>query len=44
MNTNDLPALEFEVATTGSMKHTPVIVGQIIAGIVIGVVISTNDP
>jgi uncharacterized membrane protein len=44
MNINEIPSLEFEAAVPGSMKHTPVILGQIVVGVIIGVVISTNDP
>ncbi|MDP5279885.1 hypothetical protein Q9Q95_13200 [Sphingomonas sp. DG1-23] len=43
-DTNNLPALDLEVGAPGSARHTPVVAGQVIAGIVIGVVIAvTND-
>jgi hypothetical protein len=43
INVNRLPTLDLEVAAQGSAKHSPVIVGQIIAGIVLGVVISVTN-
>ncbi|WP_158298722.1 hypothetical protein [Sphingomonas psychrotolerans] len=43
-DTNKLPALDLEVGAPGSARHTPVVAGQVIAGIIIGVVIAvTND-
>ena len=44
MDFNNLPHLEFEAGTPGSQKSTPVVLGQVVVGIIIGVVISTNDP
>jgi hypothetical protein len=44
LDTTKLPALDLEVGAPGSARHTPVVAGQIIAGIVIGIVIAvTND-
>lgn len=40
---NEMPALDCEVAAHGSYKEQPVAVGQIVAGIVIGVVIAVRD-
>lgn len=43
INVNRLPSLDLEVGALGSAKHSPVIVGQIIAGIILGVVISVSN-
>ena len=43
INTNALPALDMEVAVPGSMKHQPVVVGQVLLGIALGVVIAVRD-
>lgn len=43
VNVNKLPTLDFEVGVPGSHKHSPVVVGQIVAGIAIGIVIAIAD-
>ncbi|HEX8449268.1 MAG TPA: hypothetical protein VF652_06725 [Allosphingosinicella sp.] len=44
INVNKLPTLDLEVGAEGSAKHSPVIVGQIAAGIVLGIIIAVSNP
>ena len=43
LKVNDLPQLDFEAGAEGTARHAPVVWGQIVAGIVIGVIIAVND-
>jgi hypothetical protein len=43
VNTNELPALDMEVAVPGATKHQPVVLGQVLLGIALGVVIAIED-
>lgn len=43
IDVNNLPSLDFEAGARGSRAHSPVIEGQIIAGIVIGIVIAVTN-
>lgn len=43
VRTQNLPTLELEVGAPNSSKHTPVVAGQIIAGIAIGIVIAVTN-
>ena len=43
INVQTLPALDLDVGAAGSTRHQPVVAGQILAGIVLGVVIALND-
>ncbi len=44
INVNRLPTLDLEVGVQGSAKHSPVIVGQIVAGVLLGIVIAVSNP
>ena len=43
INVQTLPGLDFEVGAAGSTRHQPVVAGQILAGIVLGVVIAVTN-
>lgn len=43
LNVHTLPSLDLEVGAPGSAKHTPVVAGQIIAGIALGIIIAVTD-
>ena len=42
-NFNELPQLSFEAGAPGSQKHTPVVLGQVVVGVIIGIVIATTN-
>ena len=43
LDVNELPALDMEAGASGGSKHLPVVVGQVVVGIAIGVVIAVTN-
>lgn len=43
INSNHLPTLEFEVGAPGTAQHVPVVLGQVIVGVIIGIAIAVTN-
>jgi|JI8StandDraft_2_1071088.scaffolds.fasta_scaffold204542_2 hypothetical protein len=42
-NLYQLPQLDFEAGAPGATKHTPVVLGQIVVGVIIGIAIAVTN-